>query len=194
MFLQSLEAELNGIGVRKEDFKQILVSKLPCKTKETILDLLGREDSTYDMLKSRLLDKVGLSKREVEIKLFVEWEKVAKSLDRVERCKRLESLVNRFVLGAKSVKEVALSLMVALFRIGLPVIEQGLIDSRPIKSYSDLFELATTLKSANIRPKVQYRSERKDDRSSLTCVALDAKAWVIKVTNVRQNWITQIGR
>ncbi len=115
LFLQSLEAELNGgIGVRKEDFKQILVSKLPYKTKETILDLLG-EDSTYDMLKSRLLDKVGLSKREVGNKLFVEWEKEAKSLDRVERCRRLESLVNRFVLGAKSIKEVALSLMVALF-------------------------------------------------------------------------------
>ncbi len=32
LFLQSLEAELNGgIGVRKEDFKQILVSKLPYK-------------------------------------------------------------------------------------------------------------------------------------------------------------------
>ncbi len=45
----------------------------------------------------------------------MEWEKEAKSLDRVERCKRLESLVNRFVQGAKSVKEVALSLMVALF-------------------------------------------------------------------------------
>ncbi len=70
LFLQSLEAELNGgIGVRKEDFKQILVSKLPYKTKETILDLLGREDSTYGMLKSRLLDKVGLSKREVGMKL-----------------------------------------------------------------------------------------------------------------------------
>ncbi len=64
-------------------------------------------------------------------------------------------IFNRFILGAKTVNDVVLSLMVALFRIGLPIAEQELIDSRPIKTYSDLYELATTLKSANIRPKEQ---------------------------------------
>ena len=84
--------------------------------------------------------------------------------------------------------------MVALFRIGLPIAEQELIDSRPIKTYSDLYELATTLKSANIRPKEQPWCEEGWQTQVFICVALDAKVVVIKATTVRPHWMTIIGR
>ncbi len=159
--LLALEAELHDIGVRKEDFWHILISKLPPKTKENVLDLLCEKGCTYDKLKSKLLDKMGLSQREVEVKLFIDWEEDTRNMDRVDRYRRVKSLVDRFVINAKDKTEVALFLMKAIYRIGLPITEQELMDSRPISTLSDLHDVATTLKTTNVKSRDQVRTEER---------------------------------
>ncbi len=129
-FLLAFEAELKDIGVNKSEYRHILISKLPSKTKESVLDLMGSGACTYEKLKARLLEKVGLSQREVEIKLFVDLEDETKNMDRVERYRHVKMLVDRFAMNAKDKDQLALFLMKAIFRLVLPLTEQGLIDSK----------------------------------------------------------------
>ncbi len=96
----------------------------------------------YDKLKSKLLDKVGLSQREVEVKLFIDWEEDTRGITDTNMLAK--SLVDRFVMNARYKNEVTLFLMKAIYRIGLPMTEQGLMNSRPIYSLSDLHNVAIT--------------------------------------------------
>ncbi len=56
-----------------------------------------------------------------------------------------------------------------LYRVGLPISEQGLIDSRPINTFSDLADVAISLKAANSRSRDQLRTSRKDGGPGIRC-------------------------
>ena len=66
--------------------------------------------------------------------------------------------------------------MTAVCRIGLSMSEQGIMDTRTIKSYQDLSELALTLKFITVGNKKELRSQEKrrdkyqrEDRSQVKC-------------------------
>ena len=72
------------------------------------------------------------------MKLFVNWKGHSREIDHVDRCRQLKTLVDRFFLGAVSVEECNSLLMTAVYRIGLSRSEQGIMDTRTIKTYQDL--------------------------------------------------------
>ena len=131
------------------------------------------------MRKSKLqaIRKNSLCLHETEMKLFVNWKDDSRKVDRVDRCRQLKTLVDRFFLGAVSVEECKSLLMIAVYRIGLSRSEQGIMDRRTIKSYQDLSELALMLKSITVGNKEELRSQekrredryQKEDRSRVKC-------------------------
>ncbi len=69
-FIRGMEADLRDIDVSRAQYKRILLSKLTRKVREHVVHLVDEEGCTYDSLKWKLLEKVGLSRRDLEIKLF----------------------------------------------------------------------------------------------------------------------------
>ncbi len=114
----------------RAQYKRILLSKLTPKVREHVVDLVDEEGCTYDSLKRKLLEKVGLSRRDLEIKLFNDLEEDTKSMDREARYKHVKALVDRVCMMVKDKEELALFMAKGLFRVGLPLTEQGLIDGR----------------------------------------------------------------
>ncbi len=72
VFLNSFEAELTVAGV-KEEWKHVLISKLILKAKGTVLDLLEIPSTTYDNLKQRLFNRIGISRVQPGIKIWGCW-------------------------------------------------------------------------------------------------------------------------
>ena len=75
------------------EYKCTLISKLSPKTKDSCLDLITSERSTYDEIKARLLEKTGLCLREAEMNLFINWKDDSREVDRVDTCRQLKTLV-----------------------------------------------------------------------------------------------------
>ncbi len=86
-YIRGLEADLKDIGVSQRQYKRILLSKLSPKAREQVVDLVDSGECTYELLKRKLLEKVGLSKRDLEIKLFCDLEDDTKGMDRLARYK-----------------------------------------------------------------------------------------------------------
>ncbi len=168
-FIRGMEADLRDIGVSRAQYKSILLSKLTPKVSEHVVDLVDEEGCTYDSLKRKLLEKVGLSRRDLEIKLFNDLEEDTKSMDRVARYKHVKALVDRVCMMVKDKEELALFMAKGLFRVGLPLTEQGLIDGRKITCFNDLSEVATTLKSTNARTKDQLRAVKRESGNAPKC-------------------------
>ncbi len=85
----------------RAQYKRILLSKLTPKVREHVVDLVDKEGCTYDSLKRKLLEKVGLSRRDLEIKLFNDLEEDTKSIDREARYKHVKALVDRVCMMVK---------------------------------------------------------------------------------------------
>ncbi len=163
-FLQSLEIEFNLAKVNGSEYKRILISKLSPKAKDICIDLITDNTVGYVGIKDRLLEKTGMCMREAELKLFVNWKEEFRDVDRVDRCRQLKGLVDRFLLGAESVEAVRTRLMTAIYRTGLTKSEQGIMDTRKIVTYTDLSELALTLKGSAITSREEQKgSERSWD-------------------------------
>ncbi len=81
-YVRTLEAEFKELDVERKYWKRLLLSKLPAKIKEHIVEIIEGEHCTYDELKKALLARVGLSKRELEVKLFLELDSDTRSMDR----------------------------------------------------------------------------------------------------------------
>ena len=161
-FLQSLEIKLQQIRVKMSEYKCILISKLSLKVKDSCLDLITSEGLTYDEIKAKLLEKRGLCLRQAEMKLFVNWKDDCREVDRVDRCRQLKTLVDRFFLGAVSEEECKSLLMTAVYRISLSRSEQGIMDTRTIKTYQGLSELVLMLKSIAVGNKEELRSQERE--------------------------------
>ncbi len=120
----------------------------------------------YDDLKAKLLDKVGLSRRDLEIKLFCDLEEDTRSMDRYNHIKQL---ADRVGMMCATKDDLLLFVVKGLFRRNLPLAEQGLIDGRMIKSFKDLSEVATTLKACNTKPRDQSRAGRREWYGEVKC-------------------------
>ncbi len=81
----------------------------------------------------------------------------------------IKQLIDRVGMMCKSKDELALFVVKGLFRVNLPLSEQGLIDGRNVVSFNDLNEVATTLKASNARSRDQLRAGRRDVSNSTKC-------------------------
>ena len=136
--MKTLETELREIGVNKGQHKRILLSKLTSKVRERMADVIDEPTCTYERLKTKLLERIGLSRRDLEIKMFNDLEEDCRGMDREARYKHIKVLIDRIMMMAKDKYEFALFVAKGLFRVGLPISEQGLIEGRSISSFSDL--------------------------------------------------------
>ncbi len=103
--MKALEADLVRLNVCRDDWLSILLSKLPPKARDVVSQISCKPSCTYLDVKKKLLDEAGLDIKSVENQLFVEWKSIAKTWDMVSRLEKLKVLVDRFILGAKSVED-----------------------------------------------------------------------------------------
>ncbi len=150
-FLRSLEVQLKDLGVERRYWKSVLLSKLPVKIKEQVLEIIESERCTFDRLKDALLARVGLTKRELEVKLFSELDKDTRSLVRVGRLKHISKLVESVCMLCNGMEELKLFLTKGLYCKDLGVDEIGVVNSAKVRNLPELMEAATTLKEGLIR-------------------------------------------
>ena len=127
--MQSLEIEFFQSEVDACAHKRLLVRKLSLKLKFYYSHLITDATLPYTTLKETLLADTGLTKVEVENKVFVTWERDIKNMSRVEKCREVKDLVDRFFLSARTPEDFHHRLRVALFRIGLASTEQDTMDN-----------------------------------------------------------------
>ncbi len=173
-FVMTLETELREIGVSKGQYKRVLLSKLTPKVRERMADVIDESACTYERLKEKLLERIGLSRRDLDIKMFNDLEEDCRGMVREARYKHRKVLIDRVLMTAKDKYEVALFVAKGLYRVGLPISEQGLIDSRPINAFSDLADVAISLKAANSRSRNHLRTSRKDGEPGIRCLGVRA--------------------
>ncbi len=140
------------LNVSRGDCLNVFLSKLSPKARDAVAQIACEPSCTYLDVKRKLLDDVGTDIRVVENQLFVEWRVVAKGWDMVTRLEKLKSLVDRFVLGAKSVDELALRLINAIYMIDLSTSAIAVVVGKNVKTFSDLSEVASVLKSSGEIP------------------------------------------
>ncbi len=70
----------------------------------------------------------------------------------VTRFEKMKALLDRFVLGAKTVDELSLKLAKAIYKIDLSTSAVGLIVSGEVNSFKKLGMVAATLRSTGERP------------------------------------------
>lgn len=68
-YVRGLEAELAELKLPKQHWKTVLLSKLPPKVKDTVVEAI-EAGATYAELKGSLLKRVGRSLRELELDVF----------------------------------------------------------------------------------------------------------------------------
>ena len=161
-YLRGFEADMRCIGVSKDNYKSILQSKLSPKVREKVVELIDDDHCTYDRLKCKLVESVGLSKRDLEIKLFEDFEADVRHMDREARWRHVKSLTDRAMMMFPEKYDLALFMAKGLYRVGLPASDQGVIDSRKITRFSDMSEVAATLKTTNTRSKEFNRSAKRE--------------------------------
>ncbi len=88
------------------------------KARDTVPQISCEAACTYFDVKKKLLDEVGMDIK-TESQMFVEWKKISKTRDMVTRLEKLKCLVDGFTLGAKSVEELSLRIMKALYKVNL---------------------------------------------------------------------------
>ncbi len=101
--------------------------------------------------------------------MFNDLEDDVRGFDREARFKHTKQLVDRTNMMFRSQDELALFLAKGLFRMGLPLSEQGVIDGRSIDTINDLSDDAKTLKASNARTREQLRAGRRESSSGLKC-------------------------
>ncbi len=88
-------------------------------------DVIDESACTYERLKGKLLERIGLSRRDLEIKMFNDLEEDCRGMDRKARYKHIKVLIDRVLMMAKDKYEIALFVAKGLYRVELPISEQG---------------------------------------------------------------------
>ena len=79
-------------------------------------------------MKKALLARVGLSKRELEVKLFIELDRDTRSMDRVSRLKHIVNLVERVCMMCELKEDLKLFLIKGLYGKNLDIDEMGVVN------------------------------------------------------------------
>ena len=117
MYIKALEADMIRIGVRKKEWLSVLLSKLSSKAKMSVASVSFEPDCTYQDVKAKLLDGVGMDLKVIETSLFSEWKSLSREWDMVTRFEKMKAPLYRFVLGDKTVDELSLRLAKAIYKL-----------------------------------------------------------------------------
>ena len=109
-------------------------------------------------------EKVGLSVRDLQIKLFDDFREDTRSMDRLERFCHLKALMLRIDNVTKNKKDLLMVLGLSVYRQGLLMSELAVLDGQKVSSYFE--EVASTLKATNSKSKEQSRVPRRDFHAS----------------------------
>ena len=139
VFIGTLEAELSSLGVLRNEWRDILISKLSPKTKSFILDMVEDRSSTYNDL-NRLYCNIGLTCTQAGQKLFRSWLKDIHGKTSREAITSGLSLCDRFFSGCKTIDEGVTQIVKALFRMALTETEQVTLDNRKVEERQNLIE------------------------------------------------------
>ena len=71
---------------------------------------------------------------EVSIKPFVKWKDESRETNRMTRYRQLKELVDRLLLGDKTVEDTKNILMTSLYRIGLTTAETNLMNATKLRT------------------------------------------------------------
>ncbi len=88
-------------------------------------------------------EKVGLSVRDLQIKLFDDFREDTRSMDRLERFCHLKALMLRIDNVTKNKKDLLMVLGLSVYRQGLLMSELAVLDGQKVSSYFE--EVASTL-------------------------------------------------
>ena len=154
-YVRGLEAELAELKLPKQHWKTVLLSKLPPKVKDTVVEAI-EAGATYAELKGSLLKRVGRSLRELELDVFPQRRRVGK--DRVERVKEVIRTVERVSMLCPSRNDIKLFLARGMFCAELTQTECGMVGGQTIKKMDDLVEAACLLRETS---QVRGREESK---------------------------------
>ncbi len=142
-YVRGLEVELRDLGIKEKRWKCILLSKLPAKVKETVLDVVEESGCTYSRLKEVLVGRVGYRLRDLELKLFTDLDRDTRSMDRMSRFKHISHLVDRVAMICGT-----MDLVKGLFSTQLSVMEQGVVNATKVEKLSNLGDIASTLRDS----------------------------------------------
>ena len=109
---------------------------------------------------------------EVFIKLFVKWKDESRETNRMTRCRQLKELVDRLLLGAKTVEDTKNILMTSLYRIGLTTAETNLMNANKLSNYEDLSNFALNLTSMAATAAECESVRRKEDRTRVSVISV----------------------
>ncbi len=146
-YIQLFELEMEKAEAEQNEYLKTFVSKLPPQTLDLCIDLVHSAESTYGDVKDRLLDKGGISRRELELKLFSTWRTDHHLSDRVKMVTILMDLLRKLLMKAETKAEIINMFAVAIYRTALTNVEFPLYDMRAPSTETELMETAMTLKA-----------------------------------------------
>ncbi len=84
------------LNVCRNDWLNVLLSKLPPKARKTVSQISCEAACTYLDVKTKLLDEVWMDIKTVESQMFVEWKEISNTWDMVTCLEKLKCLVDHF--------------------------------------------------------------------------------------------------
>ena len=99
----------------------------------------------------------------------MKWKDESRETNRMTRCRQLKELVDRLLLGAKTVEDTKNILMTSLYGIGLTTAETNLMNATKLSNYEDLSNFALNLTSLAATAAECESVRRKEDRTRVKC-------------------------
>ncbi len=156
-YIRSLEAELSELSMPKKYWIGILLSKLPPKVKDVVVEAIEAWAS-YSDIKVSLLSRVGRTLRVPTLRVRV--RVLSSGRDRVERFKEAIRMVERVSMLCHSRNDFKLFLAKGMFCSELTQAECGMVGSQGVQTMDDLIEAASLLKENSL---VKGREEPRID-------------------------------
>ncbi len=130
LFVESFEAELLQAGIPEDEWKKILISKLPPKTRHHISEVAHKVNSAYNDVKTILFQAAGQTLLEIGMKLLERRPENSKSTR--DWVKSLFILADHVFIDCTSKSEMIRRLVCALTRASLSIDDQRLLDARNV--------------------------------------------------------------
>ncbi len=131
VYVHTLEAELIGANIPDEQWKLILLNKVPTKVNALALDLLEDSSTTYLDIKTRLLVRGGISQTEAGIKIYSSWVKDKGKAGRGD-VRQLFALVDRYFNGCMDLRQCKTRTALALYRLALDEKDRVILDGKMV--------------------------------------------------------------
>ena len=145
VYVHTLEAELIGANIPDEQWKSILLNKVPTKVKALALDLLEDSSTTYLDIKTRLLVRGGISQTEAGIKIYSSWVKDNKGKAGRGDVRQLFALVDRYFNGCMDLRQCKTRTVLALYRLALDEKDRVTLDGKMVTTKEELYNVVDTI-------------------------------------------------